>query len=143
MGSNPQSSAKPREAVEALFPFLDLQAQFDGIRDEVMAAVSRVMASQQFILGPEVESFENEVAATVGTRAAVGCASGSDALLLSLLALGIGRGDEVLTTPFTFVATAGSAARLGARPVFVDIEPDTFNLNPHLVEAAIGSRTRA
>ena len=143
MGLNPQSSAKPREAVEALFPFLDLQAQFDGIRDEVMAALSRVMSSQQFILGPEVESFEKEIAATVGTRAAVGCASGSDALLLSLLALGIGRGDEVLTTPFTFVATAGSAARLGARPVFVDIEPDTFNLNPHLVEAAIGSRTRA
>jgi len=86
---------------------------------------------------------ENEIAAMIGARAAVACASGSDALLLSLQALGIGPGDEVITTPLTFVATAGSVARAGARPVLIDIRPDTFNLDPNLIEAAIGSRTRA
>ena len=131
------------QSPELLFPFLDLKAQFSEIRDEVMAALSRVMESQQFILGPEVEAFEDEVAAKVGARAAIGLASGTDAILLSLLARGIGPGDEVITTPFTFVATAGAVAQLGARPIFVDILPDTFNLNPGLIEAAISGRTRA
>jgi len=129
--------------VEPLFPFLDLKAQFAGIRNEVMAAVSRVMESQQFILGKEGEAFEREVAARVGVRAALGCASGSDALLLALQALGVGAGDEVITTPFTFVATAASIARLGARPVFVDIQPETLNLDPDRIEGALSGRTRA
>jgi dTDP-4-amino-4,6-dideoxygalactose transaminase len=126
-----------------LFPLLDLKAQFASIRDEIMSAVARVMESQQFILGPEVQSFENELAVLVGARSAVGCASGSDALLLSLLALGIAPGDEVITTPFTFVATAGAVARVGAIPVFVDIEGETFNIDPNLIKAAITERTRA
>ena len=138
-----QSSVQSSQCVEPLFPFLDLKAQFDGIRDEVMEAVSRVLEEQRFILGQEVGFLENEIAALIGARAAVACASGSDALLLSLQALGIGPGDEVITTPLTFVATAGSVARAGARPVLIDIRPDTFNLDPNLIEAAIGSRTRA
>ena len=138
-----QSSVKSSQYWEPLFPFLDLKAQFDDIKNEVMEAVSHVFEDQRFILGPEVELLENEIAALVGARAAVGCASGSDALLLSLKALGIGPGDEVITTPFTFVATVGSMARAGARPVLVDIRPDTFNLDSNLIEAAISSRTRA
>ena len=138
-----QSSVKSSQYWEPLFPFLDLKAQFDDIKNEVMEAVSRVFEDQRFILGPEVELLENEIAALVGARAAVGCASGSDALLLSLKALGIGPGDEVITTPFTFVATVGSMARAGARPVLIDIRPDTFNLDSNLIEAAISSRTRA
>lgn len=108
-----------------------------------MGALARVMESQQFILGREVQLFENEIAALVGARAAVGCASGSDALLLALLALEIGSGDEVITTPFTFVATGGTVARVGARPVFVDIQPETFNIDPSLIEPQINERTRA
>ena len=138
-----QSSVKSSQYWEPLFPFLDLKAQFDDIKNEVMEAVSHVFEDQRFILGPEVELLENEIAALVGARAAVGCASGSDALLLSLKALGIGPGDEVITTPFTFVATVGSMARAGARPVLVDIRPDTFNLDSNLIEAAISSRARA
>jgi dTDP-4-amino-4,6-dideoxygalactose transaminase len=128
---------------ELLFPFLDLKAQFASIKDEIMRALERVMESQQFILGKEVQAFENEVAALAGTRAAVGCASGSDALLLALLALGVGPGDEVIGPPFTFVATAGAVARTGAKPVFADIDAQTFNIDPELIEAAIGPRTRA
>ena len=138
-----QSSVKSSQYWEPLFPFLDLKAQFDDIKNEVMEAVSHVFEDQRFILGPEVELLENEIAALVGARAAVGCASGSDALLLSLKALGIGPGDEVITTPFTFVATVGSMARAGARPVLIDIRPDTFNLDSNLIEAAISSRARA
>ena len=126
-----------------LFPLLDLKAQFAPIRDEIMSALARVMESQHFILGPEVQAFEHELAAFVGARSAVGCASGSDALLLSLLALGIAPGDEVITTPFTFVATAGAVARVGAVPVFVDIEGETLNIDPGLMRAAITERTRA
>ncbi|MGO9271421.1 MAG: DegT/DnrJ/EryC1/StrS family aminotransferase [Terriglobia bacterium] len=129
--------------MEPLFPFLDLQAQFATIRDEVMAAVTRVMESQQFILGKEDEALERELAQRVGVSAAVGCASGTDALMLALQALGVGAGDEVVTTPFTFVASAGAIARLGAKPVFVDIQPDTFNLDPNLIEPALSGRTRA
>lgn len=124
-------------------PFLDLKAQFAGIRAEVLAAVVRVLESQHFILGPEVEGLEEELARLTGCRFAIGCASGSDALLLALMALEIGPRDEVITTPFTFVATAGSIARLGARPVFVDIDPETFNIDPRQVEKAITPRSRA
>lgn len=125
------------------FPFLDLQAQFNTIRREVLAAVTDVLESQRCILGPEVEAFEGEIAALAGCRYAIGCASGSDALLLAMMALEIGRGDEVITTPFTFFASAGAIARTGAQPVFVDIDPATFNLDPWRIAAAITPRTRA
>lgn len=125
------------------FPFLDLKAQFAGIRHEVIEAVVRVLDSQHFILGPEVEALENQVAEYVAARFAVACASGSDALLLALMAFEIRPDDEVITTPFTFGATAGSIARMGARPVFVDINPDTFNIDERQIEAAITPKTRA
>jgi len=125
------------------FDFLDLKAQFATIREEVMAAVTRVMESQHFILGPEVKQFEEEIAAKLGAKHAIGCASGTDALILALMAAQIGPGDEVITTPFSFIATAGSIAHIGAKPVFVDIDPVTFNINPGLIEAAITPRTRA
>lgn len=124
-------------------PLLDLQKQFAAIRTEVLEAVEAVLDSQQFILGKQVEFFEKEIAAFLGAAFAVGCASGTDALYLALLAQGIGPGDEVITTPFTFIATAGSIARTGAKPVFVDIEPDTFNIDSELLEAAITGRVRA
>jgi dTDP-4-amino-4,6-dideoxygalactose transaminase len=125
------------------FDFLDLRAQFATIREEVMQAVTQVFESQYFILGPEVKLLEDEVAAKLGSKFAIGCASGTDALILSLLSAGIGEGDEVITTPFSFIATAGSIAYVGARPVFVDIDPATYNLNPALLEAAITPNTRA
>ena len=125
------------------FDFLDLRAQFATIHDEVMQAVAQVFESQYFILGPEVKLLEDEVAAKLGAKFAIGCASGTDALILSLLAAGIGKGDEVITTPFSFIATAGSIAYVGAKPVFVDINPVTFNINPALLEAAVTPKTRA
>lgn len=130
-------------ASTTLVPFLDLKAQYTSIRKEVMHAVERVLDSQQFILGKEVQLLESEIAEMVGVPAAVGCASGSDALYLALRALDIETGDEVITTPFTFVATAGAIARTGATPVFVDIDPKTFNLDPELLSAAITKKTRA
>ncbi|HEY6768393.1 MAG TPA: DegT/DnrJ/EryC1/StrS family aminotransferase [Candidatus Sulfotelmatobacter sp.] len=111
-------------------PLLDLHRQFEQIRAEVLEAVGRVCASQHYILGPEVESLESEVAAFCGTTEAVGCSSGTDALWLALAAAGIGPGDRVLTSPFSFFASASAVARAGARPVFADIDPDTFNLDP-------------
>jgi dTDP-4-amino-4,6-dideoxygalactose transaminase len=123
--------------------FLDLKAQFASIREDVLKAVEGVFESQHFILGKEVQLLEQEIASFVGVPEAVGCASGSDALYLSLLALHIGRDDEVITTPFTFVATAGAIARTGAKPVFVDIDPVTYNIDPRQIEAAITPKTRA
>src|SRR6516164_498754 len=137
--SKPDSTAP----VQPAFDFLDLKAQFAAIRDEVMAAITRVMESQQFILGPEVALFKKEFAAKFNAEHVVGCASGTDALFLPLKAAGIGPGHEVITTPFTFIATAGSIALAGATPVFVDIDPATFNNDPGKVEAAITSKTRA
>ncbi len=125
------------------FPFLDLKAQFATIREEIMAAVTRVMESQYFIMGPEVSALEQEIQPHTGCEYVFGCASGSDALLLALMALEVGPGDEVITIPFTFVATAGSIARLHARPVFVDIDPHTYNVDPRKIEAAITPRTKA
>jgi dTDP-4-amino-4,6-dideoxygalactose transaminase len=124
-------------------PFLDLKAQFASIRHETLEAVTRVLESQHFILGPEVAAFEKELGALTECTYAIGCASGSDALILALLALEIGRGDEVITTPFTFVASAGSIARVGAKPVFVDIDSDTFNISAKAIEKAITPRTKA
>jgi dTDP-4-amino-4,6-dideoxygalactose transaminase len=130
-------------SANAPFDFLDLRAQFATIHDEVMQAVARVFESQHFILGPEVKLLEEEIAAKLGAKFAVGCASGTDALILSLLAEGIGEGDEVITTPFSFIATGGSIAYVGAKPVFVDIDPATYNIDPARIEAAITPRTRA
>ncbi|HEY0322923.1 MAG TPA: DegT/DnrJ/EryC1/StrS family aminotransferase [Pyrinomonadaceae bacterium] len=124
-------------------PLLDLHAEYEGLREEVLPVVERVLESQQFILGPEVAALEEEVASYTGARYAVGCASGSDALLLALMALDIRAGDEVVTTPYSFFATASAITRLGATPVFVDIDPRTFNINTALVEDAITPRTRA
>jgi dTDP-4-amino-4,6-dideoxygalactose transaminase len=124
-------------------PLLDLQAQYRTIRDEVRAAVDRVLDSQHFVLGAEVQALEEEIARYSQTKFAIGCASGSDALLLALMSCGIGSGDEVVTTPFSFFATAGAITRLGARPVFADIDQQTYNINPALVAAAITERTNA
>src|SRR5271155_2753149 len=118
-------------------PLLDLGAQTRPLHDEVMAAIARVVGSQKFILGEEVRQFEERIAAYCNVPHAVGCASGSDALLLALKALDIGPGDEVLTVPFTFFATAGAISLAGARPVFVDVEPETFNMDMNRVEQAI------
>ncbi len=124
-------------------PLLDLRAQLATLREEVYAAVGRVIDAQGFILGPEVESLEKEVAAFAGAAHAIGCASGTDALILSLRCLGVGKGDEVITTPYSFFATASCAVLVGARPVFVDIEPGTFNIDPAKIEAAVTPRTKA
>ena len=124
-------------------PALDLKAQYATIRDEIDAAVREVVASQYFVLGPEVSAFEAEAADYCRVPHAIGCASGSDALLLPLMAWGIGPGDEVITSPYTFFATGGAIWRLGAKPVFVDIRPDSYNIDPDLIEAAITPRTRA
>lgn len=146
MKSEQRSSSQVSMTMTApafLFPFLDLKVQFDGIRDEIKDAIARVLESQQFVMGSEVSDLETEIKRYVGCEYVFGCASGSDALLLSLMALGVGSGDEVITTPFTFVATAGSIARLSARPVFVDIDPETYNLDPRHLENAITPRTKA
>ncbi len=124
-------------------PLLDLQLQYRDIEQEVLEAVKKVYEHKCFILGPEVEILEKEVAGYSNTDYAVGVASGSDAILLSLMALGIEPGDEVITTPYTFFATAGSVSRLGAKPVFVDIDERTYNILPDKIEARITNKTRA
>ena len=124
-------------------PMIDLVAQHQTIADEVMQAVESVFQSQNFVLGESVSDFEDAVARYCDSRHAIGCASGTDALILALMALDIGPGCEVITSPFTFFATASSIARVGAQPVFVDIDPVSFNLNPERVEAAITPRTKA
>jgi dTDP-4-amino-4,6-dideoxygalactose transaminase len=124
-------------------PVLDLRAQYQTIRDEIEPVVHALFESQMFVLGPEVAELEVELARLCGVARGIGCASGTDALLLPLMAIGIGLGDEVITTPYSFFATAGSIWRTGAKPVFVDIEPDTYNIDPKQIEAAITPRTRA
>ncbi len=124
-------------------PLIDLSGQHKSLRPSLLDAVSRVIDSQQFVLGAEVASLEEEIAEYSMTNFAVGCASGSDAVLLALMALDIKGGDEVITTPFTFFATGSAIARLGARPIFVDIDARTYNIDPNQVEAAITPRTRA
>jgi dTDP-4-amino-4,6-dideoxygalactose transaminase len=122
---------------------LDLTLQYRQVADEVMEALRGVVEDQRFILGPVVEKLEAEMAAKLDVPHAIGCASGTDAILLAVRALGVERGDEVVTSPFTFFATAGAIHNAGARPVFADIEPDTFNLDPAAAEAAMTERTRA
>jgi dTDP-4-amino-4,6-dideoxygalactose transaminase len=128
---------------ERTVPLLDLRRQYAAIERDVREAIDRVVASQAFILGDEVRLFEEAIASRLSSPHAIGVASGSDALFLSLLAADAGPGDEVITTPFTFFASAGAIARAGAEPVFVDIDPYTFNLDPAAVVAAIGPLTRA
>ena len=124
-------------------PLLDLKAQYDGIRHEIEPVLKEIVESQHFINGPQVKDCETAVAAYSGCTHGVGVSSGTDALLIALMAEGIGPGDEVITTAYTFFATAGSIARLGAKPVFVDIDPVSFNINTALIEAKITPRTKA
>jgi dTDP-4-amino-4,6-dideoxygalactose transaminase len=124
-------------------PLLDLQAQYAPLRDEILAAITRVCDSQRFIMGPEITALERELASSIGVGHAVAVSSGTDALLLALMTLGIGAGDEVITTTYSFFATAGSIVRVGARPVLVDIDPATCNIDTAAIEAAITPRTRA
>lgn len=124
-------------------PLLDLAAQNKPLRADILAAMERVMDSQGFILGPEVEKLEAAAARLCGARHALGVSSGTDALVLALMALGVGAGDEVVTTPYTFFATAGAVARVGAKPVFVDIDPATFNIDAARASAALTPKTKA
>jgi dTDP-4-amino-4,6-dideoxygalactose transaminase len=131
------------KSVTTPVPLLDLEAQYRPLRDEILAAVTRVCDSQRFILGPEVEALEKELASYLDVPETIAVSSGTDALLAALMALGIGAGDEVVTSTFSFFATAGCVARVGATPVLVDIDPVTYNLDPAAVRAAVTSRTRA
>jgi len=124
-------------------PLLDLQEQYRPLRDEILAAVTRVCESQRFIGGPEVEGLERELRAYISARDAIGVSSGTDALIVALMAMGIGPGDEVVTSTFSFFASAGCIVRVGATPRLVDIDPETFNIDPEAAAAAITPRTRA
>ena len=124
-------------------PLIDLKRQFHGIKEELNSAIQDVLESQAFILGPQVKEFENLFASYCNTKHAIGVSSGTDALLLALKSLGIGNGDEVITSPFTFFATVGSICNTGAKPVFVDIEPESFNIRPDLIEKCISKKTKA
>jgi dTDP-4-amino-4,6-dideoxygalactose transaminase len=124
-------------------PLLDLAAQFRSVENELLEATQRVVRSTIYILGPEVEAVEREMADFAGVKHGIGISNGSDAIATTLMSLGIGYGDEVIVPAFTFFGTAGSVARVGATPVFADILPDTFNIDPQAVEAAITSRTKA
>jgi dTDP-4-amino-4,6-dideoxygalactose transaminase len=129
--------------VKPIVPLLDLQAQYLPIRDELLAAITRVCDSQRFILGPEVDALEQELASYLGVRDAVSVSSGTDALLVAMMALGVREGDEIITSTYSFFATAGCVARLGAVPRLVDIDPATYNLSPDGVRAALSPRTKA
>jgi len=124
-------------------PLLDLKAQYSRYKDEIMRAIAEVCESQAFALGPAVRAFEEHIASYCDCKCAIGVSSGTDALLIGVMAMEIGPGDEVITTPFTFFATAGAIARLGARPVFVDVDPLSYNINPAAIEQHITAKTKA
>ena len=124
-------------------PLLDLQAQYHPLRDEILAALTRVSDSQRFIMGPEIAALEQELAGMLGVEHAIAVSSGTDALVAALMTLDIGPGVEVITSPYSFFATAGAIVRLGARPVFVDIDPSSFNIDPSRIETALTPRTKA
>ncbi len=124
-------------------PFIDLKAQYRALQPQIQARINTVLEHGQYIMGPEVRELEARLEAFTGAKHCITVASGTEALLISLMALGIGPGDEIITTPFTFVATAEVIVLLGAKPVFVDIEPDTCNIDASLIEAAITPRTKA
>lgn len=126
-----------------MIPFIDLAAQQDRLRPQIEAAISRVLAHGQYILGPEVAELEEKLAAYTGAAYCISCANGTDALQIALMALGVGTGDEVITPGFTYIATAEAAAILGAKVIYVDIDPDTYNLDPAKLEALITPRTKA
>jgi len=126
-----------------LIPLVDLKAQNESIREELQAAMSEVIETSSFIMGPQINDFETDFAAFCGSRFAVGCSSGTSAIYLALAALGIGQGDEVITIPHTFIATVEAISLCGARPVFVDIDPETYTMDPALLEAAVTPRTKA
>jgi len=128
-----------RTLVESQEKFLDLKAQYSRYKDEIMRAIADVCESQAFALGPAVRAFEEHMASYCDCKCAIGVSSGTDALLIGLMAMEIGPGDEVITTPFTFFATAGAIARLGARPVFVDVDPHSYNIDPAAIEQHICS----
>ena len=143
MTSSPsQVRGKSAKSLQSV-PLLDLQRQYQQIREPVLAAIERVCASQQLILGAEVEALEQELAAYVGAAHAIGCASGTDALWLALLAAGVGPGHEVVTTPFSFFASSSAVVRAGARPVWVDVDPRTLNLDPAAAEKRMGKGSKA
>jgi UDP-2-acetamido-2-deoxy-ribo-hexuluronate aminotransferase len=124
-------------------PFIDLKTQYQALKPQIHARIEAVLEHGQYVMGPEVKELEDKLAAFTGAKHCITCASGTEALLMSLMALGIGPCDEVITTPFTFVATAEMIVLLGAKPVFVDVEPDTGNINADLIDAAITPRTKA
>ncbi|MFC1856289.1 DegT/DnrJ/EryC1/StrS family aminotransferase, partial [Thermodesulfobacteriota bacterium] len=123
--------------------FFDLKEQNDAVKDEVMADISSIIDLNQFVFGPKLDGFEKEIAEWCGVEHALSLSSGTDAILIALMALDIKPGDEIITTPFTFFATAGSIARAGGTPVFVDIDKDTFNINPADIEKKITDKTKA
>jgi dTDP-4-amino-4,6-dideoxygalactose transaminase len=135
--SIPQQAGPQTHSTPQAVPLLDLHRQYEGIRDEVLAAIARVCETQSFVLGPEVEALEGEIAAFTGAKFAVGCASGTEALWLALVAAGVKPGERVVTTPFSFFASASAIVRAGATPLFVDVDPGTLNLDPALVEGAL------
>ena len=124
-------------------PLIDLKRQYHGIKEEINSAIQDVLESQAFILGSQVKEFEDLFASYCNTKHAIGVSSGTDALLLALKSLGIGDGDEVITTPFTFFATVESICNVGAKPVFADIDPETYNIRPDLIEKSISKKTKA
>src|SRR5512140_2985651 len=136
-------SARQSTARTAVVPYLDLKAQYHSIKPEIDAAIARVLESCQFVLGEAVAGFERDFAAYCGAKECIAVNSGTSAIHLALLAAGVGPGDEVITTPFTFVATVAAILYTGATPVLVDIDPVSFNIDPSKVEAAIGKRTKA
>ncbi len=143
LGTTNNNNLSRNGTMNIMIPMVDLKEQYRQLQEEINQGIQSVLDTTQFILGPNVRAFEAEVAAYCGVKHAIGVASGTDALHLALRAAGIGAGDEVITTPFTFIGTAEAIAYVGAKPVFVDIDTRTFNIDPALIEAALTERTRA